>query len=351
MASYYASSSGNDANDGLSIVNAKTLQGCLELTFSNNDIIYVLDDGVHVLAATPTLATSNSIVGLRGANSLGELDGSKPIIRDNTGLIYLLNIASNQTILFISNLIFDGNNNTTTALVRSNRGNINIINCDFINSLGTGFLAVSSTSFYRLINCKAYNNGAIGLYSAFCYNCASYNNGSDGFFGGNIQWENCISYGNVGAGFSTYGVTAGGIIRNCIADNNDLYGFRVGRYCDIVNSIATRNGNQGFFNYDNGYPHIALNCLAGSGAWANTSGAFSSYVQQNCLTDDPKFKDADAGDYSIEDATSPLIEAGLIPPMLIRGSYLQDIGLTQRLIAALGGGLLVHPGMAGGFRA
>lgn len=123
--------------------------------------------------------------------------------------------------------------------------------------------------------------------------------------------------------------------------------------CVLFNNIFMNNGDAaGEYNLEGGSMFAALsigdyNCFYDGGSGDNllnyTAGA-------NDITTDPSFTNAASGDFSLG-SSSPCKATGF-PGAFIGGTSTgyMDMGIVQRQEAGSSGGLLTHPGMAGGMR-
>lgn len=223
--------------------------------------------------------------------------------------------------------IYDCNKNGTAGA-----GGVNLTGACTIESVishshsnatnGIGFLSGSGSG--SLIGCIAHNNGSDGL--------------QIGTSSGALNVRDCDFYYNGRDGIR---VTHNGAIYLCVENSNFVRNTGWG-----LNKTGTST-----------YTFIVRNCAFGGGAtYANGSGTVNlgqHAIESNLVnyTTHP-YNSPDAGDFRL--VSSQAINAGI-------GSFLQthpsysgsvgypDIGAAQHLEAAAGG-MLIHPGMGGGFR-
>ncbi len=128
------------------------------------------------------------------------------------------------------------------------------------------------------------------------------------------------------------------LILNNIFSNNSAYGLSINGGTSVADARLIANGV----------------VIAGNNFFNNTSGKYNPTtlgISENETTVDPQYTNAAGGDFSI----GANLKATGFPQTFVSGfsatrSYM-DPGAAQRQEpAGGGGGLLVHPGMAGGAR-
>lgn len=192
---------------------------------------------------------------------------------------------------------------------------VHFIGCVASSNTITGFVLISP-NVGTAMRCIAYgNSGAssdgfvVGVGSTYCVNCVAYGNGRDGF--------------GLGSASSVY-------LLNCIAENNGQYGYAGTGASNFLQSCAAYNNTSGATNLTGATPRN-VDFVTGTGSFFTSAGA---------------------GDFSLNNTAGAGAAAraagipGAFPGGLTTG-YL-DIGAAQHQDP---GGLLRHPGMAGGLNA
>jgi hypothetical protein len=201
--------------------------------------------------------------------------------------------------------------------------------------------------------------------------------------GGNMIVKNTIAHDNTGSNTSGFRFTGMGLVTRCIADSNGNSGIRISSssYCTpIENSDCYNNGLDGITingtarinncnllkngTGGNGYgiaasdTHVVVvtNCGFGSGTEANVDGTVDGNVDEigsvTYASNLTPWNDPANGDFSIDLAAARGAGHGVFlqtAPSYSGTVGYPDIGAAQTQSTG-GGGLLVHPGMTGGFR-
>jgi len=197
--------------------------------------------------------------------------------------------------------VIDATGETTGIAANCTTGNtpdmaIELQNLRVENATADGVLCNRTTDTAHAVvrNCVFVDNGDDGFeanHSSFnvtAYGCAFVSNGDYGATGVTRAYR-CFSGDNADAGFIMFGIgvyvdcvvvrnaegfdlrTAGTVVAGCVADNNSSMGFSlVGG--SISDCIATNNGGYGYVMVTSA---VGLDCVAGAGGLANTSGATS----------------------------------------------------------------------------
>lgn len=267
----------------------------------------------NVAGGTFARTGSYHITGYDTTRVVGNLDSNRSTLKINAGVSSAM-LFSLGTYGTISNLILDGNNQTSSTATK----NTVIFNCKIINFTGTA--CVTCDAFYcefsncatipmNLGNatfCYAHDNTGAGFTGGHYHGCISSKN-TIGFTGSsNTTCSNCVAYGNTQSGFSH---TRSHFLANCIAEGNGTYGY--------MSTIAsTKNQSVNCVGYNN---------LSGDNLYTYTAN-FSS------LPASP-FVDAAAGDFTLNDIVGKglLLKNAGFPSLLTTGTptYI-DINAAHR---------------------
>jgi hypothetical protein len=196
-------------------------------------------------------------------------------------------------------------------------------------SCGVGFLNIFQAIGSIARSCTSY--GFSGIRNAAF--CVASGNGNSGFYSLNTigsSFLNCVSHGNTNYGFEiTYDI---GIMANCLATSNSLYGYSIG--ANNAGMPMTNNAN-----------------------WANTSGAyrFTNVYEFNRidLSADP-YTNAAAADFTLNNTAGGgvlLRSAGFPGSITGGGTAYLDVGTYQVAAGGGGGGLILARPMSGGYSA
>lgn len=265
---------------------------------------------------------------------------TKPVFTLNAGVSTATMFTS---LLTIRNVSLDGASNTTSKgsagpAWRCAFANFTAGACSgqalFCTATGCSGATAAFSGTVLCVACEAYANTCIGFSNTNSVLCISRGNtGANihGFSGTNFV--NCVAYANGGNGFSFFGSSS--VAMNCVAESNTGYGY-------VSGSSAQPT------------PYM-VNCAA----YNNTAGTTSAFHAQSlnlgfqAITAGSVFVDAANGDFRLNNTANrgALLRAAGFPstfPAGLTASY-ADIGAAQHQEVA-GGGLLTHPGMAGGMR-
>jgi hypothetical protein len=166
----------------------------------------------------------------------------------------------------------------------------------------------------------------------------------------------CLAVNNTGTTQGFNASNASDIFVNCTAYGNGAAGFlfpnSANRLCVGINSLSYGNTGVGFNTGTTSPINLLVGCAAGNNS-TNYSTSFALWGEQSCitLTADP-FTSAAGSDFSLNNNAGggALCRAagaiGAFPGISTTTTY-QDIGAVQHKDP---GGMLVHPGTAGGAR-
>lgn len=318
---------------------------------------------------TTALACSATGSGVSGENQITvtSSSGTRPIITSATDDVTLFSVTGvgwkfenfnlthtatnrgdgfvhNERGLTIVNCIIDG----CLQGIDSASGQLTLIDTEIKNSVGDG---IDATSFnvHTVIGCYIHDNGGHGIEVVsdahyFCIATIFDTNTGDGIRVSNggdriaLICYGCVFYNNTGDGIE-------------IASNAS-----VSKVLSLVNNIFDSNGGFGVnVDLDATYT-IAAN--RHNAYRNNTSNPRSSNMSAGegdvILIGNSPFTDAANGDFTLNNTSgegADLREAGFpdtIPG--VTGTSFPDIGTMTHQDPAGGGGLLVHPDMAGGMR-
>jgi parallel beta-helix repeat protein len=167
----------------------------------------------------------------------------------------------------------------------------------------------------------------------------------------------CIADSNSGAttdGFLSSG-TAGSTAINCVAYNNGRDGIRIGDDCNMVqNCIAESNVAIGIDNTNQDSCVLINNATFGNATGINVGTGKGNLNLGAVAGSGSFFVDAPNQNFALNNtggAGAAARAAGFPGVLSIGGAGYLDIGVLQHADPAGGGGLLTHPGMAGGMRA
>lgn len=334
---------------------------------SDSPRINMKNDAQYDITASITPSTPTATVYIQGYTS-SYADLGRAIIDGGTaGASYILFGVASPWWFF--DLTFQNNGASGTT---GNTSNGHFVRCVSGPSRGPGF----SGSGFR-IECEAFSCNAGNA------------SGNAGMTSNNAIHIRCISHDNTGSNSVGFLETGGtGVYINCIADTNGADGFGVatsGTQLWMVNCDSYNNTRDGFRSQRNGVTNIhaqnsnfvknggygvnvsgsglhygyLINCAFGAGTQANSSGQTNAIgMIQNLgavtyANDVTPWVDPANGDFRINLAAAKA--AG-------RGAFLQtaasyagtvaypDIGAAQHQDSG-SGGLIRHPGMAGGLNA
>jgi hypothetical protein len=291
-----------------------------------------MDDGVHgIESAIFTGSTSGR--SLVGGNASGVVDGSRPEVRVTAATTGAL-ITSSANGLFLGFLDLNANSNILNVL---NMNKFMGWGLRLRGSTGTGVTggtADSHLAFSEVHNCGTTTSHFGVTSSAVLSYCRVHNNSGVGVRLSGHRAIGCVFDRNATRGCDITGNTTIGMLIGCVADSNGGTGFR-GRSQDVyINCVSTRNGSYGWdtsvAGSDTG---VLVNCLSGSGAWANTSGNINAmpnqYLFPSLLTGDPQYADPDGTppDYRMG-ADGPLSNGIPIPrlDLMMQGLLVQSGG-------------------------
>lgn len=356
MATYYVDSpSGNDADDGLSELNAWATIDKAMNTVAAGDTVYAKADGVYTETATiDTAGTTSATITFEGYTSTPG-DGGQATIDAESTRAYCLNdtLASVSVYYVFKNFIFK---RATTDNVGLSVEDIIFKNCEFNDSTGDG-CSCDNRAFFE--NCLFDSNGGAGIDGAavvfaigcrfitnttegietgagtFIFDCTFSGNGADAIecLGGNGTFVTILGCTVDGTGkITNAGIDLGSSFwSRAIVVNNLIYDCTEGIDC----------ASQGTF-------FISRNNLLNNNTTDYPSSRFQTFEGE--VTAAPQFEDEAGGDYSLG-SSSPALDAGYDGYQLNGSTQRADIGAIESTAAGGGGGILVHPGTSGGARA
>ena len=307
---------------------------------------HVQSGAYSITTATPNVSggpySSSAACNVIGYNSTRLDGGTKPVLTANAALAGIIIVTASSTYSVVSNLDVDCNSNTTSTGINSSAGALygGVFDCIARNAV-TGFsgdsrcfrcTAVGCTTGFTIDTvdwCYA-SGGTTGFTSAYCRSSVAYDCSGKGFSGYSYAY-NCVAYSCGATGFYNTNASRAYWLVNCISYGNTGYGFR--------------SDSDGF--------ETLINCAAGS----NSSGAqlgFTQVLGLIALSGDP-FTNAAGGDFSLDTTAGEgaLCRAAGFPTSFNAAAtnVYRDVGAAQHQDPAGGaGGLLTHPGMAGGMR-
>jgi hypothetical protein len=276
-----------------------------------------------------------TLIGYTSTRSLGNTD-TAPILQVQASLSTCTFFPTSGDNTTAYNIVFDGNAQTNARLAAT--FTIVFIRCGLKN------FRSASTHTGICIGCYATGN-SVTIFSGPCYGCEAYANTATPFFSTTgLVCTRCISYDNTGASTDGFGGVA---CVECVGYNNGRHGFFLDQF-DAVNCHAENNATRGFF-VDTAKNTTLVNCSG----YNNTSGFTNATREIGTITPSGSvFVDAANDNFALNNTAGAgaLLRATGFPTTFPAGFTLSysDVGAAQHQDA--GGGLLVHPGMAGGMR-
>ncbi len=355
MATYYVDGpSGNDADDGLSELDAWATIDKAMNTVVAGDTVYAKADSNYTETATiDTVGTVSATITFEGYTSTPG-DGGRATINAESTRAYCLDdaLAGVAAFYVFKNFIFKG---ATTSNVELSVQDVIFKSCDFRSASGDGCACGSRTVFENclfdsngaagvdgdgavyVIGCRFSNNTTEGIETSaatFIFDCTFLGNGADAIecLGGNgtfVVVLRCTIDGtgkvtntgiDLGSSFWSRALIANNIIYDC---TEGIDGASQGTFFNSRNNLLNNNTTD--------YP----------------SSRFQTFEGE--VTAAPQFEDEAGGDYSLG-SSSPALDVGYDSYLLNGSTQRADIGAIEST-AAGGGGLLVHPGTSGGARA
>lgn len=229
---------------------------------------------------------------------------------------------------------------------------IRFIDCEFVSCELRGLDLTGSSEAVELLNCWVHDCVSDGVRFNFGttlvidHGCIIEGNGGNGVvitgtistLGLGIRITGSTIHGNTSDGIDLSAATNPS--PNLVITNNNITAN--GGYG--INDKATTEALKGMLDFNN----------FGTGATANTSGAINNATPgDNDLNVDPSYGDAGDGNFEVGTNVKALgfpKATRTIGANQSNTNSFVDIGAAQREEAAGGGGLLTHPGMAGGMR-
>jgi len=324
MAVYYVSSLASGSGDG-SYESPWTLEEAAANAVAGDEV-RIMADGTYLPSATiapAAVGSAGAYVTYVGANSSGEVDGTRPLISGanlpaNTDIFSFgttaqqhfefrdLEIANSPRHAIYSNLTVYGM----------------LINCVIHDSVNSGCYALSSTSKFVIDRCYLYNNG-VGLGNnnasrfsgSIVRNCMFANN-TVGLLNGlacTIQSNLFLRNG--------YGIQANNYLTETTITNNVFYGSTNdaiklntaagSRFNIISDNIFRSNGGYAINNYDSLSYRLYNNCFSNNTSGDTNLGTISG---NGNIHEDPLFVSETLGseDFRLQ-STSPCKDAGRNP--------------------------------------
>lgn len=278
--------------------------------------------------------------------------GTKPLLQaSGISTATLFDASVNQAV--VRNVSVDGAGLTAVRGFTAGANQVIIGRCHAENCTNSGFHSAGVTASLQF--CSATGCSTQPAFAVFiAISCVAYANTITGFsVGASATLVRCIAASNTGAstdGFASGGNT--GNLLNCVAYGNGRDGFNLSTNTVwlLINNLAEANGRFGY----NGTG--ASTVFVHNAAYNNTSGNNNHsglVVNDSFVTGTGSFfTNAAGGDLSLNNTAGAGAAAraaglpGAFPGIATTG-YL-DIGAAQHQDA---GGLLRHPGMAGGLNA
>lgn len=247
-----------------------------------------------------TVSNTTKLIGYGTTRGDAPNTSSRPLIQA-TGAISSFTLVNLNTTCYIERVQCDGNNLTLSKAFGANG---TIFRCKGLNCKAGAFSG-GSTILCEATGCSsvqafqggysfgsaAYNNTAAGFTAGNCFFCIAVNC-TNGFAtsSSNVDWVNCIAYGNTTGGFNisasanhntgtnclSVGNTGIGFVASSAADNVQLnncagYGNSGGNISNIPNNIGFINLTGNPFNNPAGND-FSLNGVAGAGAACRAAG-------------------------------------------------------------------------------
>lgn len=310
MAIYYVTTTGSDSNAGTSESESFASWGKLGSTLGDKDIGYI-KSGTYNLS-TGTVGANGGPMQLPNILAC-RVVGYETVTGDNCP-------TNNRPTLNRNGISI-----TNMVILRGNYQNIQIVEnlkVDGTDGATNGFYAASNNECQNCINCEATQCGASygsNFNGVACYHCISHDSLYRGFNGNYFHY--CIAYDNGqglggGQGFNSgpsinhcisyrnavgYGALSYPHYQNCIAYNNDTWGFGCDYVAHATNCISVNNGTYGFTETDDGM--LLINCASYNNSAGRTpSGNFIRDKNPILLTSDP-FINGASGDFRLNLST------------------------------------------------
>lgn len=345
---------------GASIGSANNLDILLNQSFT-------VDQSIDIDNIGATITTRHRLIGM---NSSFIDDGTQVTIATVTnlasGLLVLDTLADH---IVFRNLDLDGGNKTDDAVYCLNGGAVastgagtTYVNCSFHGASSSGVRARSSSM--TLVDCDIYDNGLYGfeavatIISLVLNRCDIHDNTNHGIharFSAGSFILNCQIYDNGGAGISGSSSTTDVQLSDNVIYGNTGDGMvlpssyaRIKFFNNTISGHATANGiNLNGANVS-GMAIFSNNHSHGNNQHTDTVSADADWIalgDGNNIIGDPKFTSVvDGSENFIPQVDSLLIDAGIIGTGDTIGAWCATAG------GGTGGGLITHPGMAGGMR-
>jgi hypothetical protein len=314
--------------------------------------IYVKNDGTMTLTGAISLANDGNgtnPITLEGYNSSR---GDNPVGTDRPLIACAANAFSLGDYWIIKNI---SGTATSNEGFRADAGSL-FINCKMINSSGTanrqGFTLGNAAA---IIKCEVQTTNGYGIWRAgnngAAIACYIHDCSVAGFVGLSALYDvaNCIiDTCGIGIWFPTADDGAVSFI-----NNNTIYNCTTGLLCidgdrmQVINNIfdncttgASWTTEQSSNFFDNNQ-------------WSNNGTDVSNVTKgDNALTENVTLTDPANGDFTLPSGAGAIgtgLQVGTDEGAV--GDYSWNIGVDQDDVSAGGGGLIVHPGMTGGFSA
>jgi hypothetical protein len=346
MATYYVSdATGNDADDGLSELNAwKTIDKAMN-TVAAGDKVWVKADGNYNEQATiDTAGTSSAPIEFEGYTSTTGDGGQATIDAQSTRGYCIYTSSTSARYYIFKNFIFQNaiNENVGFQIVGTT-----FKNCRFYNSTGDGCASGSASMFE---NCLFDSNGSVGADctsgTVIFIGCRFENNTAEGIEHGGSLWVfDCTFVGNGGDAIENVGGNGQWmVVLNCTIDGDGKTtntgidcGASFWKRLVIINCIVY-DCVEGIDCASQGEYFVSRNNLLNNNTTDYPGSRFQTF-EGEVLTA-PQFADEAGGDYSLG-ASSPALDAGF-------DGYLQN-GSTQRAdIGAIESTAPIGAGVGGG---
>ncbi len=298
-------------------------------------------------------STSNSytLVGYDTTRTVDNTDANMPTIRcvgvDPQSMLDMNNTTDNQT-QYAANLIFDinGRDCLSEFMVQGSGSAYTETVVRRITAIGDLVADLSCFQNCRAVECRAINAGKWGYRSVDVVSCYSSASAVIGYLTC-ISADKSVADGDA-IGFQDQSIGQASFT-NCLAHNCSSHGF-VGDATNgmlLVNCASVENGGKG---YDAaGAKLVLINCASGD----NTSGRGDPTLDLGAVilpgsgtyfdgAGSGDFRPAVTGDAALLNAAATYVQSSTL-------NATRDIGAVQHADPA-GGGMLVHPGTAGGAR-